>query len=112
MRPGLALFVHRRRCGKSKKVGASTRCTPKSFHAALARRAEREGVSLNMLVTTLLAEELGRRSGAQALGDEEDLELAPCAALLHFALGLAISSAATLSRPVSMPFQLVTGLSE
>jgi antitoxin HicB len=36
---------------------------PKSLHAALARRAEREGVSLNMLVTTMLAEGLGRRSG-------------------------------------------------
>ena len=34
---------------------------PKSLHAALARRAEREGVSLNMLVTTILAEGLGRR---------------------------------------------------
>lgn len=34
---------------------------PKSLHAALARRAEREGVSLNMLVTALLAEGLGRR---------------------------------------------------
>ncbi|MDQ0472861.1 type II toxin-antitoxin system HicB family antitoxin [Labrys wisconsinensis] len=37
---------------------------PKSLHAALARRAEREGVSLNTLVTTLLAEGLGRRGGA------------------------------------------------
>jgi antitoxin HicB len=36
---------------------------PKSLHAALARRAEREGVSLNMLVTTILAEGLGRRNG-------------------------------------------------
>src|SRR5665213_2087795 len=36
---------------------------PKSMHAALARRAAREGVSLNMLVTTILAEGLGRRSG-------------------------------------------------
>jgi antitoxin HicB len=35
---------------------------PKSLHAALARRADREGVSLNMLATTLLAEGLGRRS--------------------------------------------------
>ena len=34
---------------------------PKSLHAALARRAEHEGVSLNMLVTTMLAEGLGRR---------------------------------------------------
>jgi antitoxin HicB len=34
---------------------------PKSLHAALARRAEREGVSLNMLVTTMLAQSLGRR---------------------------------------------------
>ena len=34
---------------------------PKSLHAALARRAAREGVSLNMLATTLLAEGIGRR---------------------------------------------------
>jgi antitoxin HicB len=35
---------------------------PKSLHAALARRAEKEGVSLNALVTAMLAESLGRRS--------------------------------------------------
>ena len=37
----------------------------KSYLATLAelRRAEREGVSLNMLATTLLAEGLGRRIG-------------------------------------------------
>ncbi len=35
---------------------------PRSLHAALVRRADREGVSLNMLVTTLLAEGLGRRT--------------------------------------------------
>lgn len=35
---------------------------PKSLQAALARRAKREGVSLNMLVTTMLAEGIGRRS--------------------------------------------------
>jgi len=35
---------------------------PKSLHAALARRAEHEGVSLNMLVTTMLAEGIGRRA--------------------------------------------------
>ena len=40
--------------------------TPKSLHAALARRAAREGVSLNMLVTTMLAEGLGRRAGAES----------------------------------------------
>jgi len=34
---------------------------PKSLHAALARRAEREGVSLDTLATTMLAEGLGRR---------------------------------------------------
>jgi antitoxin HicB len=37
---------------------------PKSLHAALARRAASEGVSLNLLVTTILAEGLGRRSGS------------------------------------------------
>jgi len=38
---------------------------PRSLHAALARRAAHEGVSLNTLVTTLLAEGLGRRDGAE-----------------------------------------------
>lgn len=33
---------------------------PKSLHAALARQAKREGVSLNALATALLAEGLGR----------------------------------------------------
>ena len=37
---------------------------PKSLHAALARRAAHEGVSLNMLVTAILAEGLGNRAGA------------------------------------------------
>jgi antitoxin HicB len=36
---------------------------PKSIHAQLARCARAEGVSLNSLVLTLLAEGLGRRSG-------------------------------------------------
>ena len=35
---------------------------PKSLHAALARRADHEGVSLNMLATALLAEGIGRRT--------------------------------------------------
>ncbi len=39
---------------------------PKSLHAALARRAEREGVSLNMLVTTMLAQGLGRREAVES----------------------------------------------
>jgi len=37
---------------------------PKSLHAALARRADREGVSLNMLATALLAEGLGRKAAS------------------------------------------------
>jgi antitoxin HicB len=35
---------------------------PKSLHADLARRAANEGVSLNMLVTTILADGLARRA--------------------------------------------------
>lgn len=34
---------------------------PKSLHAALVRRAANEGVSLNMLVTTILADGVARR---------------------------------------------------
>jgi antitoxin HicB len=35
---------------------------PKSLQAAQARRADREGVSLDMLATALLAEGLGRKA--------------------------------------------------
>lgn len=35
---------------------------PKSLHASLARRADHEGVSLNTLVTALLAEGLGQKN--------------------------------------------------
>jgi antitoxin HicB len=35
---------------------------PKSLHARLTARAEREGVSLNTLVTTLIAQGLGERA--------------------------------------------------
>lgn len=34
---------------------------PKHLHAALARRAKEEGVSLNMLAATLLAEGIGKK---------------------------------------------------
>jgi antitoxin HicB len=37
---------------------------PKSIHARLALRAQQEGVSMNMLVNTILAESLGRRETA------------------------------------------------
>lgn len=37
---------------------------PKSLHARLAARARQEGVSMNLLVTTMLAENLGRRDTA------------------------------------------------
>jgi len=47
-------------------AGQRRQRVPRSLHAALARRAAREGVSLNMLVTTMLAEGLGRRAGAES----------------------------------------------
>jgi antitoxin HicB len=42
---------------------------PKSLHADLALRAKMEGVSLNMLAATLLAEGLGKRLGEKLQGD-------------------------------------------
>lgn len=39
---------------------------PKSLHARLAARARREGVSMNMLVTSFLAESLGAREARNA----------------------------------------------
>lgn len=38
---------------------------PRSLHASLVRRAVQEGVSLNTLAATLLAEGLGRRAGME-----------------------------------------------
>jgi antitoxin HicB len=38
---------------------------PRSLHARLVTRAEQEGVSLNTLVTTLIAEGLGRKEGSR-----------------------------------------------
>jgi len=38
---------------------------PRSLHMKLAERARREGVSLNQLVTALLAEGIGRREGSR-----------------------------------------------
>jgi len=41
---------------------------PRSLHARLVRRAEQEGVSLNTLVTALVAEGLGRRGASRRRG--------------------------------------------
>lgn len=38
---------------------------PRSLHARLAARAKQEGVSMNALVSTFLAESLGRREGVE-----------------------------------------------
>src|SRR5512135_1798465 len=38
---------------------------PKSLHARLVARARQEGVSMNTLVTAVLAEALGRKEGAR-----------------------------------------------
>jgi antitoxin HicB len=38
---------------------------PKSLHARLVARAQQEGVSLNTLVSTLIAEGLGRKEGSR-----------------------------------------------
>lgn len=38
---------------------------PRSLHARLVSRAQQEGVSLNTLVTTLIAEGLGRKEGSR-----------------------------------------------
>jgi len=48
--------------GEGAYTGQWRQRVPRSLHAALARRADREGVSLNTLVTALLAEGLGRRA--------------------------------------------------
>jgi RNA polymerase sigma-B factor len=53
---------------------------PQSLHAELARTAEREGVSLNALVTSALASAVGWRSGEPTAGpDEPEQDATPAA---------------------------------
>jgi antitoxin HicB len=47
--------------GSGGMSGKFVQRVPKSLHARLAARAKQEGVSLNTLVTALIAEGLGRR---------------------------------------------------
>ena len=47
----------------NKPSGQWRQRVPKSLHARLTARAEHEGVSLNTLVTTLIAQGLGERAG-------------------------------------------------
>jgi antitoxin HicB len=62
------LLSYKERGGPIPKPGSGTASSgqfrlrvPKTLHARLATRAEQEGVSLNTLVTTLVAEGMGRR---------------------------------------------------
>ena len=47
--------------GSSQASGRFVQRIPKSLHARLAARAKQEGVSMNALVTAIIAESLGRR---------------------------------------------------
>lgn len=47
--------------GSSQASGRFVQRLPKSLHARLSARAKQEGVSMNALVTSIIAEALGRR---------------------------------------------------
>ncbi len=51
--------------GAAASSGQWRQRVPKSMHSRLVDRAEREGVSLNTLVTAMIAEGLGRRKQAR-----------------------------------------------
>jgi antitoxin HicB len=51
--------------GSSQASGRFVQRIPKSLHARLAARAKQEGVSMNALVTTFIAESLGKREAHQ-----------------------------------------------
>lgn len=51
--------------GASHASGQWRQRVPKSLHTRLAQRAAHEGVSLNTLVTALIAEGMGRREGRE-----------------------------------------------
>ena len=50
--------------GRNKRVRKFIQRMPKTLHARLVLRARQEGVSMNTLVNTMLAESLGRRESA------------------------------------------------
>ncbi|MBN1278145.1 MAG: type II toxin-antitoxin system HicB family antitoxin [Deltaproteobacteria bacterium] len=51
--------------GSSQASGRFIQPIPKSLHARLAARAKQEGVSMNALVTAIIAETLGKRETHQ-----------------------------------------------
>lgn len=51
--------------GSSQASGRFVQRIPKSLHARLAARAKQEGVSMNSLVTAIIAESLGKREAHQ-----------------------------------------------
>ena len=51
--------------GSSQASGRFVQRIPKSLHARLAARAKQEGVSMNALVTAIIAETLGKREAHQ-----------------------------------------------
>lgn len=51
--------------GNSQVSGRFVQRLPKSLHARLAARAKHEGVSMNSLVTAIIAESLGKREAHQ-----------------------------------------------
>lgn len=51
--------------GNSQASGRFVQRIPKSLHARLAARAKQEGVSMNALVTAIIAESLGKREAHQ-----------------------------------------------
>ena len=51
--------------GSSQASGRFVQRIPKSLHARLAARAKQEGVSMNALVTAIIAESLGKREAHQ-----------------------------------------------
>lgn len=54
--------------GKNQSSGRFVQRLPKSLHARLATRAKQEGVSMNALVTAIIAESLGKKeSGPQRI---------------------------------------------
>jgi len=51
--------------GSSQASGRFVQRIPKSLHARLSARAKQEGVSMNALVTSIIAESLGKREAHQ-----------------------------------------------
>jgi antitoxin HicB len=63
------------KAGSSQASGRFVQRLPKSLHARLAERAKQEGISMNALVTSIIAESMGKRENYKSIAKRQKEEV-------------------------------------